>query len=221
MESSAAATLAFLGFLLASSPSPAQERVGGRWVAEWQVQGSQRYRNIGRCLHLIGDLDGDGIGEVASPLSVPNPELHVWSGRDGSFFWSSLPALGGSWALWGQELDTVPDANGDSVPDLIVGDPGYRPSGSGATGIAVLLSGSTGAVLHSILGSSPPSSMGNRVVGLADLDGDGRGDFGVSDSSAGGFTSDSYGQIWVHSGATGQVIWSVLGSHRTARLGLG
>ncbi len=129
----------------------------------------------------VGDVNGDGIGDVAITNPDPVNKLYVYSGADGQLLWSvqgdPLPAFGGF-----GELVPVGDRNADGVPDLAVLYRAFQPSGGGAyeyVGGVRILSGSTGATLSTTLGT-PARSIQSLLPLGADYDGDGLEDFVLS-----------------------------------------
>lgn len=102
----------------------------------------------------MGDLDADGIGDVA--LGLPDAgsgRVVVLSGADGSTLWD----LGGEdiardGAL-GESLASLPDIDGDGLADLAVGAPKASRPGSFGWGVVLLVSGSDGRVIRVL---SPP-----------------------------------------------------------------
>ncbi|HKB16633.1 MAG TPA: integrin alpha, partial [Planctomycetota bacterium] len=121
-----------------------------------------------------GDLDTDGIPEllVGAPqsfLSGPGRAV-VFSGANGSALLNLSGAATADW--FGYSLAAAGDADGDGIPDLIVGAPYADPPGTVAGGRAYLLSGATGATLLTLDGSTSQEQFGASVAATADLDGD-------------------------------------------------
>ena len=67
------------------------------------------------------------------------------------------------------------------------------------------LEASSQIVLFDLAGSAPNQLLGNVVSGVGDVDGDGHDDFGVG---APGVGSSNQGQIHLHSGATGGILYT-------------
>ena len=97
------------------------------------------------------------------------PQSLIWShvGPSGSFFGWSIAARS--------------DSAGDGVPDLIAGAHGW----SNGAGRVVLLSGTDGAMMLSIVGPSPNAELGRSVADAGDVTGDGVSDIGVGASGLG------------------------------------
>jgi hypothetical protein len=101
----------------------------------------------------------------------------------------------------------VPDVNGDGRGDLVASS--RELSGGKWAGHVHLLSGATGAWLRTL--SSPVNPTGDAdfaqlaVVGLGDVNGDGRGDVAASGTAPPGAPAGT-GRVFVYSGATGALL---------------
>jgi hypothetical protein len=141
----------------------------------WVVVGSAPQTQLGHSLANMGDIDGDGIDDVAvgspdDPLSGPfNGSVRILSGRDGA---QILVKAGSGQETLGASVSGLGDFDGDGIPDVIAGTKTY-------VGKAVILSGATGERLLELEGDLPDASFGHSVAGLGDLNGDGLGDFAV------------------------------------------
>ena len=135
-------------------------------------------------LVVVGDLDGDGIDDaiISSVYNVPGQDVQgstvyvLYGGATvtGEIGLSTLPSLtGGVFA----RFSFVGDVDGDGLADLLaeVLDGAYLVYGrsqrlTGATPIA-----DAGVFLR----DADPNGFPGSVMGLGDLDGDGRADFGI------------------------------------------
>ncbi|MFM9995669.1 MAG: FG-GAP-like repeat-containing protein [Phycisphaerales bacterium] len=167
----------------------------------------------------IADVNGDGCGDVivGAPDEDPGnaPEdagrAYIISGRTGAVL-SILAAPSQEFeGEFGDAVAGVPDVNGDGRPDVAVGarsmDPGTATENSGRV---YLYSGATGAYLRALY--TPTATLngnfGDSLAGVADLNGDGRGDVIVGAPSESWQVANS-GLVHLYSGATGVRIRSI------------
>jgi hypothetical protein len=160
------------------------------------------YGAFGHGLANVGDLDGDGVDELAiADMPVPGPHtLWITSGADSR----RLAVYSDDACLYdfGRSISGVPDLDRDGVGDFIVGAPeGWEVALPGQVRI---YSGKSCTLLRVL--QAPPGirRFGAHVVGLADVDGDGAGDLlvdcGAEEPLRCGF---------VYSGATGRLLHEV------------
>lgn len=109
----------------------------------------------------------------------------------------------------GRGMASIPDFDGDSSPDLLIG--ASQADFSATDGGRVeIRSSAHGGILQTIHGHIADAWLGFSVVSCGDLDGDGVPDViasAVNDSS-GGVGS---GAVYAYSGATGHELWMTLG----------
>ncbi len=105
---------------------------------------------FGWTIKPIGDLDGDGVVDLA--VSAPQQEftkgaVMVFSGRDSALLFtiqSPVPELG---ANFGEAIRSIGDVNGDSISDLVVGARLQDVGGNEDQGQAYVFSGVNGTWL--------------------------------------------------------------------------
>jgi hypothetical protein len=160
---------------------------------------------LGYAVAGAGDVNGDGTPDVivGAPqdgnVFLPGAGYAVvYSGLDGS----TLLTLNGvgSGDRFGCGVGGAKDVNGDNHADLIVGADQYPISGAGYVQV---LSGSTGAVLYAVPGSSSTARIGTAVDGLGDVNGNGQKEFAIGspgDSSA--FNIGGQVKVWSANGAS-------------------
>lgn len=147
------------------------------------ADGGQRF---GAAVAGAGDIDGDGTPDLI--IGAPRTDGHgnddpgsvlVLSGADGSTIFSFTGTQRRD--LFGFAVAGGGDANGDGIPDIAVGAPGWRhgPGGPGNVpfaGQVTIFSGADGSVLHFVDGERPRGNLGASVSFAGDVDGDGADD---------------------------------------------
>jgi glycosylphosphatidylinositol phospholipase D len=176
----------------------------------------------------IGDINGDGFGDVAigSRSAFPNglssagevfvvyghggafaPELQVGN-LNGSNGFAIEPAHSGEFA--GSSLAFVDDFNGDGAPDLAIGAPATPGGPQFGTAFVVFGKGGNGFPAHFGLGSldgtngvalvsaNVGDSAGTSVAGIPDLNGDGLGEVAIGAPGSDVGAADSGGGYVVY-----------------------
>lgn len=108
------------------------------------------------------------------------------------------------------------DFDGDGTPDTVESIPGYHPDNP-VVGVVRVRSGADGAVLLEVSGPQANDAFGIAVEVIGDFDGDGVPDIAVAAPRA-FLTGDRVGRVYIHSGAEGRVLRTLLG-RRGDRLG--
>lgn len=182
--------------------------------------------NFGTSVAGVGDLNGDGVPDIAigAPgATVENQILlgtvFVYSGADGSLIHrldgdTQTASLGGSVAAAG-------DVNGDGVPDIIVGASVASPPGFTAVGSVLVYSGATGSRLLRIDGPDVGIFVffGELVAGAGDVNGDGVPDILVGVPTAALPGLFNAGSVFVFSGLNGSQLHRFDGSIEFANFG--
>lgn len=186
--------------------------------------GTEQGGQLGLALAGGSDFDGDGVPDYAFgswflPGTGTSEEGIVWahSGATGALLHTWMGER--RFDLFGWRLRIVGDVDGDGVDDVGIGAPGFDLGGGQAdAGKAYLFSGATGTLIRDFVGGAGGEELG-LVCGIGDVDGDGRDDVlvGAHGAAAG---PRGQGQIRVHSGATGALIYSRNGERRGDRFGL-
>ena len=140
-----------------------------------EIQPGNDFAWFGNAVKSVGDTDGDGVSDIAVG-AYKNQKAWLFSGADGARIhkWKAAdPAT--SWYGW--ELAAPGDVDKDSVPDIVVSDPGWELTQS--NGEFFVYSGATGDEIYRGEGPFLGSAMGYSVSAAGDVDGDGAPDWMV------------------------------------------
>jgi hypothetical protein len=164
---------------------------------------------FGLAIAAIGDLDGNGVTEIAVGDSLDSTAnagaaYVLFMNADGTVARSQKIAsgVGGAPSLpgfgrFGSSVAALGDFDGDGVKDMLVGAPGDSTGGSGRGAAYLLLMNADGTVKSSMkiasgTGGGPTLADGDRfgssVCTLGDLDGD-----GISELAVGAYGDDTGG----------------------------
>ena len=141
----------------------------------------------------LGDLDGDGVHDVAIPAISRNGSagrVSVYSGADGALL-HQIDGQPGE--VRGYCVESAGDVDGDGVPDYIVGG-----------GRVEVYSGADHTLL---LDLTATTGFASAVRGGGDLDGDGLGDLLVGRQGA-SLSFPAAGRVFALSGADGSLLWA-------------
>jgi VCBS repeat protein/FG-GAP repeat protein len=154
--------------------------------------------NFGFQVGAIGDVDGDGIADLYTGHGANGLEVNVVSGADGH----EITRITGSGSEeFGASMSALDDVDGDGIRDLLVGAYWHQDSNGRIVGAGYVFSGATGALLRTHEGTYNGQDLGDGTAGLADLDGDGVGDYAVTNRyDARNLISST---VFLYSGATG------------------
>ncbi|HEX8384823.1 MAG TPA: T9SS type A sorting domain-containing protein [Rubricoccaceae bacterium] len=163
---------------------------------------------FGEAVAGVADLDGDAIGDLLVGAAAEDVggvdqsgRVYVYSGGTGVRLRTLLSPNSEAGGRFGDAVASVPDADGDGKPDILVG-ASHEDGGGTDAGRAYLFSGATGLTLRTLQSTSPESEglFGFSVAGVSDADGDGRGDLLVGAPQEDGGVEDS-GRAYFFSGA--------------------
>jgi len=189
-----------------------------------RVNQMQAGEQLGYAVSGIGDVNGDGFGDVvagATGFDLPGAgntgRVYVISGLDGSVIDTVNGETGAD--LFGSAVAGMGDLTGDGVEDFAVG---AHNAGATAKGAVYIYNGATRALLFPRIDAlASGNSLGDFFVGPA---GDTNAD-GVPDIYAGDYADATggagTGRCYVISGATGLVLWTRPGSGAGQGLGCG
>jgi len=165
--------------------------------------------HFGMSVAGLGDLDGDGVGDLAAG----SPSDNLFAGAAWVLFMnpdgtvkaeqrldSGHGGLTGVTGEFGTSIANAGDVDGDGVTDLAVGAPADTAGGHDAGAFWVLLLEPDGTVSDFAVHRAPSLGgdleaedlLGSAVAGLGDVDGD-----GVADLVVGAPGADQRGAVWV------------------------
>jgi len=232
-----------LGWSLCGSPGQLLVGAPGVWTAggdvlgfagappldgPFSVHGSGRRDELGTQVAVLGDINQDGVDDYAA--AAPDARVcrlaragyvRLLSGADGS----TIDIIEG-WQrgmAFGAGLAGAPDLDGDWVPDLIIGAPGYDFQSKTDTGAAFIISGSDRSILGTVIGWERRQQLGFSVSIFGDQDGDYVPEVAVGSPFADAVINRNRvadaGAVTIISGADGQIISTTMGSERRGYLG--
>ncbi|HMQ20881.1 MAG TPA: FG-GAP-like repeat-containing protein [Planctomycetota bacterium] len=156
----------------------------------WFVLGDLTTDNLGHSISFIGDLDADGVSDIAvgapqfTPATLGKGFLRILSGKTGVSLrrWSGL-ALG-DW--FSEPVEGIGDWNGDGKPDVLVGSSRASHNGLTGCGRVDVLSGVDGSILQTWFGPAAGSNFGFALRPVGDFDNNGQVDIAVGAPSHSG-----------------------------------
>jgi hypothetical protein len=205
-------------FLLLSLALPREEALSGETAP----------KDFGRAVAPAGDLDGDGVPDVAVGggfVWLGGGRVRILSGKDGHLLREVQAEHAEDW--FGFSLALAGDVDGDGKPDLLVGVPrftfeGHGPPGVRRPGRAVVLSGKDGSRIRTLDGLESEAEAGYSVAASGDVDGDKVPDLvvGAPKARQSGLEEEAPGLVRMFSGKTGKPLWARWGDVPGGKLGL-
>jgi hypothetical protein len=154
--------------------------------------------SLGYSLANCGDLDGDGVCELAMGApSGGSGRVRVVSAATGASIHDFVYPISNVPQSYGVALANAGDVDGDGLEDLLIG-ASASTSNWTVTAFVEVRSGASGAVLRTIQGPQD-SRFGDELEALGDWDGDGRAEFVVAAAYA-DFNGTNSGRVYVFSG---------------------
>jgi hypothetical protein len=178
--------------------------------------GSQQ-EELGLSISTIADVDGDGKQDfVAGAPFWDNPAVSNDTGRClvlSSGTGAVLLEVDGTepLAAFGGAVAGLPDLNGDGFPEFLSGEPKYAYASPYESGRVFVISSKDGTKLRTYVGENDSDWLGSTLAVLGDVDADGTKDYAIA---APGWSSGDRGKVYVYSGATGNLIFSVTGNSK-------
>jgi hypothetical protein len=164
---------------------------------------------FGTAVCWCGDLDGDGIPELAAGApATGSGVVRIYSPATWTLYRTLQSKNSGDY--FGTTLVNAGDVNGDGFDDLVVGAWG----GTSNPGAAIVFSGADGSILFQMNGSY--DGFGISIASIGDVDGDGISDLAVGAPSYDATThSEMSGRVELFSGVDGSFLWQTVGTYTT------
>lgn len=157
-----------------------------------------------------GDRNGDGRRDL---LVTSGQATRIYDVATQSIIAVMPPYIAGG---PGSRSALIGDVDGDGFEDFAFGGSFSSPYLG-----AVQVRRNNGTLIYTIPGTQPGYYFGSTIAALGDIDGDGAGDFAVgapNDIQALPFFNSN---VYVHSGATGSLITTIVGTGPASRFGAG
>jgi len=173
---------------------------------------------FGRAVAGLGDLDEDGVPELA--VGAPGQfvagtffqgQVFVFSGRTGALVRTLDDPRPGNPAYFGLAVAGIDDVNGDARPDVLVGAQSQTVGANRAQGQAFVFSGHDGALLLTLDDPVPLAGalFGGAVTPAGDIDRDGVSDLAIAAPNQNTVVHRYQGQVFVFSGASGVLLRTI------------
>lgn len=183
-----------------------------------QFHGSELFGYFGHDVECLGDIDADGVADLACSAVFTDPggitdagSVFVYSGASGALIRRHDGAFASG--RYGWAVANLGDLDGDSVPDYAIGAPEAEEGGVPDSGSVHFHSGASGALIDRVDGAEWGDRLGRMVARVADLDGDGVDEVAVGAPRAARPANPfgSHGLVMVLSGADRQVLRRIYG----------
>jgi hypothetical protein len=167
-------------------------------------------RVAGWLLATLGDVDGDGVLDIATAGSWAASWLFVLSGATAKPIHEVLLGISQITAL-----ANAGDLDNDGVDDLAVGSSFDAAGKERGTGAVLLVSSATGKEVGRLQGDESRAGFGAALATLPDLDGDGVGELGVGAPRY----SMGWGRVEIRSPISGRLILAENGQREWGEFG--
>lgn len=183
----------------------------GAFLHRWD--GPEDDSHFSEAVTGLGDLDGDGVADLAIGAHRAlggAGVVQVYSGATFHLLYE-LPGDPGSLEFYAWSLADVGDIDGDGRHDLLVGAPYAWDRFRTWSGGAYLHSGATGALLLEFHDAELNDKLGWSVAGPGDLDQDGVPDLLLGSPTADVGGARAAGRVQAYSGADGRLLFQIHG----------
>jgi FG-GAP repeat protein/VCBS repeat protein len=198
---------------LLAAPLRGQHLIGKRTGEQWNDR-------FGQSVALLGDVDGDGVSDLAvgsfHPAGSNEGATYVYSGATAVLI-RRIDGAQQNEGL-GFSLAALNDVDGDGVPDLAIGAPWSSEPG-GTNGRVGVYSGATGALVWFQPSQGYSALLGYSVARVGDVDGDGADDFVAGAPYLNNDPNVNVGAAYLFSGKTGTLLYTWLGNEDYLKLG--
>jgi hypothetical protein len=189
-------------------------------IEKWR--GELTFDEFGESVAMLGDIDADGICDVAvgswHPIPTEEGAVYVYSGASRTL----IRRIDGAQAyeLLGYSLAALNDIDGDGVPDLAIGAPWWFEPGGWDGGRVCVYSGATGSLVWYQPAQGPQCAFGGSIANVGDIDGDSVDDFVAGAPNFDTLAHIYAGAAYVFSGKTGAILYTWIGDEDSLSLGV-
>ncbi len=185
----------------------------------WQYTPPPGPPYVGYALTAVGDLDHDGVSELALGLLEPYDstlagQVVVLSGATGTVH-ARVGSVLGATQSFGGRVCAAGDLDLDGVPDFLVADSRF----SDWRGRVTAHSGVDARPILSVEGPVESGQFGAALVSIGDVTGDGVPDFAVGAPAEPVSTGTRLGRVRVFSGADGATVLAFAGESNDRKFG--